>query len=142
MTDATWLDKQMGVHEPSWSKTMRLLLTTIILTMLAQPALALTNLQLFEYCKPYANNGYSIDGLYNDQIHKSTAFTLFQSGALHHAHWVCKFASNKADKEMFGSSIMKPKISIQKFLNWAEENTEWWGEPVAPVVWLQNTCKD
>ena len=40
MTDATWLDKQMGVHAPVWSKTMRLLLTTIILTMLAQPVWA------------------------------------------------------------------------------------------------------
>ena len=40
MTDATWLDKQMGVHAPIWSKTMRLLLTTIILTMLAQPVWA------------------------------------------------------------------------------------------------------
>ena len=40
MTDATWLDKQIGVHAPIWSKTMRLLLTTIILTLLAQPVWA------------------------------------------------------------------------------------------------------
>ena len=43
MTDATWLDKQMGVHALIWSKTMRLLLTTIILTMLAQPVWADTS---------------------------------------------------------------------------------------------------
>ena len=37
MTDATWLVNQLRVHAAIWSKTMRLLLTTIILTMLAQP---------------------------------------------------------------------------------------------------------
>ena len=40
MTDTTWLDKQMGVHAPIWSKTMRFLLTTIILTIFAQPVWA------------------------------------------------------------------------------------------------------
>ena len=43
MTDATWLDKQMGVHAPIWSKPMRLILTTIILTLLAQPVWADTS---------------------------------------------------------------------------------------------------
>ena len=42
MTDATRLDNQLRVHATIWSKTMRLLLTTIILTMLAQPVWAET----------------------------------------------------------------------------------------------------
>ena len=47
---------------------MRLILTAIILTMLAQPAWAKTSGQLFEDCKPWANNGFSFDGLTETQF--------------------------------------------------------------------------
>lgn len=59
MTDATRLDNQLRVHATIWSKTMRLLLTTIILTMLAPPVWA----QTVYYCVMTEFSTISADGL-------------------------------------------------------------------------------
>ena len=40
---------------------MRFILTTIILTMLAQPAWAMSNEVLFKKCKPFAERGFELD---------------------------------------------------------------------------------
>ena len=40
---------------------IRLLFTTIILTMLAQPAWAMSNEVLYKKCKPFAERGFELD---------------------------------------------------------------------------------
>lgn len=121
---------------------MRFLVATITLITLTQPALALTNGRLFEQCKPYANNGFSFEGFNQNQITNALACSWFHSGVLHHAQLVCSLSISVEDKQNFGTSIKDPKVAIQKFINWAEANPKWWGEPPAPIFWLQDTCKE
>ncbi len=62
---------------------MRLILTTIIQTILAHPVWAKTTGQLLKDCKPWANNGYLLDGLIEAQQLRALACHSFQSGIIH-----------------------------------------------------------
>ena len=119
---------------------MRILLTTIILTLLSQPVWAINNGDLFRDCKPFANNGYSVDGLSEKQMVDALTCLGFFSGVMHHAQAVCAVSPDKKHKLLFGTSIEKPEVLTQKFLNWAEANPEKWEYSVYPSYWILNTC--
>ena len=118
---------------------MRFLLTTIILTMLPQPAWAVTTGQLFENCKTWANNGYLVDGLSEAQELGALACLSFQSGIIHLGSVACR-DGDQPIRLIFGTSIKDPKVMTQKFLNWAEKNPEQWGYTADPRGWIIGTC--
>jgi hypothetical protein len=120
---------------------MRLILTAIILTMLAQPAWAKTSGQLFEDCKPWANNGFSFDGLTETQQLRAVACNSFQSGVIHLGFFACR-DGDSATRLIFGNSIIKPSVMTQRFLNWAEANPELWEFTADPKNWIMGTCKE
>lgn len=121
---------------------MRLMITTIILTMLIQPLNAKTNIQLYKECKPYANNGFSIRGLNESHQFGAVACVAFQAGILHLAAEICQFGFYERDRQLFGTSIASTEILTQKFLNWAEANPEKWEYFTNPSDWLLGTCKE
>ena len=120
---------------------IRLILTTIILTMLAQPVLAVDTGALLKQCKPFANNGYSFDGLSETQLSKATICKAFISGILHHAFAVCQSSTHESSRVIFGTSIRNTDVAIQMFLNWAEDNPNKWDRIVIPPFWLMETCE-
>ena len=120
---------------------MRLILTTIILTMLAQPVWAKTTGQLFEDCKPWANNGYLLEGLSEAQQLRALACHSFQSGIIHLGLVACRDGDH-AIRLIFGTSIIEPKVMTQKFLNWAEAYPDKWEYTADPRNWIMGTCQD
>ena len=120
---------------------MRLILTTIILTMLAQPALAKTTGELFKECKPWANDGYSGGGLTETQLRDAVSCIGFQSGVIHLGYYACLYGDS-ATRLIFGTSITKPEVMTQTFLNWAEANPDEWGYTADPRSWISGTCEE
>ena len=164
MTDATWLDNQLRVHATIWSKTMRLLLTTIILTMLAQPVLAVTIEGLNRVCKTYANNSFEYGDDLADIV-DATMCTAYVAAVIDSAHSVCvsykdtadilKEATDETAKGVLTGSLMMAKFNgsgatldnlnaaIQAFLNYAANNPKDWQYHPSPYPWLSETfpCK-
>ena len=114
---------------------------SIIVTMLAQPVWAISNGEIFQQCKPFASNGYTIEGMTSNQRMTSLACNSFFSGIIHHAQMICISSPDEKHRSAFGTSITSPKVLIQKFLNWAEANPQDWDTNVVPSYWLMNTCQ-
>ena len=68
---------------------MRLIFTAIILTLLAQPVLAVTIEGLNKVCKAYANNGFEFGDNFED-VTDSTMCTAYVAAAIDSAASVCE----------------------------------------------------
>ena len=121
---------------------MRLILTTILLTVLVQPVYAKTNLELYKECKPFANNGFSFAGLSETQQFGAIACSAFQAGVIHLAQFVCHAATNPVDRQLFGTSITSTQVLTQRFINWAEANPDKWEYTADPSWWIVKTCEE
>ena len=108
--------------------------------MLTQPVWAVTTGQLFEDCKPWANNGFSLDGLTNAQRQRAVACFMFQSGVIHIGITECR-DDELSTQAFYDTSIYKPTAMTQKFLNWAETNPDKWEDVANPSYWIMGTCK-
>ena len=120
---------------------MRLILTTIILTMLSQTALAKTTGELFKECKPWANNGYSGGGLTDTQFNGAMQCIAFQGGVIHLGFFACQ-DGDRTTRMIYGTSIIDTEVMTQRFLNWAEANPELWEYTTDPRAWIMGTCKE
>ena len=119
---------------------MRLILTAIILTLLAQPVWAVKTGQLLKDCKPWANNGFSLDGLTTGQRRSAMACSMFQNGVIHLGIFAC-LDGDPATQLFYGTSIYDPQAMTQKFINWAEANPDKWEDVANPSFWIMGTCK-
>ena len=120
---------------------MRLILITIILTMLAQPALAKTTGDLFRECKPWANNGFSGGGLTEAQINGAMSCISFQAGIIHLGFFACQDGGSET-RLIYGTSITDTTVMTQRFLNWAEANPDEWEYTTDPRAWIMGTCEE
>ena len=120
---------------------MRTFIYAILLTLLAQPVWALSNIELYDYCKPLVDNNYAVTGLETAQKHRAFTCVGFHSGLIHHANLMCEFGEDYNVRPAFGTSIKDTNISIQRFLNWIEANVEYWHHEVRPF-WLMGTCEE
>lgn len=141
---------------------MRLLFTTIILTMFAQPLLAATVESLYKNCKPYANNGFELP---QDQLGILNALMCrgYITATIENASAVCVgiglariYLKNANESELtimtldalasdLGSSANSDNFNAatQAFLNFAERNPEKWDLQPTTNLWLANAfpCK-
>ena len=138
-----------------------LLLTTIILTMLAQPVWAINNETLYKACKPLAERGYtrSKDTPFSDGLCVG-----YVAAAIEQAQYLCQLTPDYKDLTsswpdghaarsglywatlMFGTSATTKDLNavIQSFLNWAEENPNDWQYWPKSTYWLASKfpCKE
>ena len=125
---------------------MRILLTTIFLAFLAQPVWATSIGELYKSCKPFANNGFEMDGLSESQKLYGLSCWSFHEGARSAAYSICKLGSSVGTsgeaKTLFATSITNTNVVVQRFINWAEDNPDEWDKPALPFIWMANTCKE
>ena len=144
---------------------MRLILTTIILTMLAQPVWAITTEGLLKSCKPFADNAFELSNPKDPRSSLSDGIcaghmvsTVEQASALCAEYKRLKrFFSDKEYAqdalnffEVFaknnGSSATLKDINavIQTFISWAEANPAKWRETPYAELWLTEAfpCKE
>lgn len=120
---------------------MRLILITIILTMLAQPALAKTTGDLFRECKPWADNGCSGGRLTDTQFRGAMSCISFQAGIIHLGFFACQ-DGDRTTRMIYGTSITSTEVMTQRFLNWVEANPELWEYTTDPRAWMMGTCEE
>ena len=123
---------------------MRLILTTVILTMFAQPVWAMSIDRLYTFCKPYAENQFQIDGLTELERFNAAICSGWHAGSQSTAETLCVLGggvgANAQVKNAFGTSITNSKTVIQLFISWAENNRDDWQQRAMPFLWLANTC--
>ena len=142
---------------------MRLILTTIILTMLAQPVWAMTVEGLYKHCKPYTEKGFSADGTPGRL--SALACTSYIASSIENARSVCSEANQlhklylegsiELTEELLAGYLSAAKIYgasanisdmnsvIQAFINYAETNPKNWQKNPVSSDWLSITfpCK-
>lgn len=123
---------------------MRLLLTTIILTMLAQPALSLTTRDLLDNCRPYVDNDFSMAGLSEKEYPAAVLCLGFMSGVMHTANTICSHSKSDNDKFLYGTSLSNTNDLLMEFfevMSGVSDSAFLDTRPV-PFIWLANTCKE
>ena len=105
--------------------TIRLILTTIILTMLAQPAIGNDLGKMYEVCKPFANTGYDLDSLGSD-FWKGIACSGYVKGATEMAQAICRVSSDEATKFVFGMDTELSNLNavMQSLVNFEAANPQ------------------
>ena len=121
---------------------MRLLLTTIIMTTLAQPVWAFSIGDLYRFCEPYFENSMSLTGLSEPEMDYTLACLGYHNGVLDTALAVCKYSENSGDKAAFGTSITDPNESVRRFMIYAKDARDEWDAGPFPPYWISNTCKE
>ena len=120
---------------------MRLILTTIILTMLAQPVSATTNDDLIGWCKPFSDNQFQIAGLTQDQETNAFLCVGFMMGVMTLASDICMLGDGW-QRNLFGTSITKPYTMINRYLRLMEAEPSRRKDRVMPGVFVRDTCKE
>ena len=136
---------------------MRLFLTAVILTLLAQPALSMTNEGLLQSCKPFANRGFEYANQ-NDPIgiFKDGLCLGYMYGAIEQMAYLCE-SYDKAVELFPGGEAAQIRLDgyaiiaehhatsatghnvnavIQAFINHAEKNPESWENWPDASRWL------
>ena len=145
---------------------MRLILTTIILTMLAQPVWATTNGLLYKSCKPFADRAFTLDPDTYVNHFKDGLCAGYISAAIEQAHHLCsslstyreftsRYDGNIGDaanlghqfaSKLYGTSATVSDLDavIQAFVNWAATNPQMWDATPNTSLWLSNLfhCKE
>ncbi len=140
--------------------SMRFILATTILAILAQPVFAVTNEYLYKACKPFAERGFSLseDQLWNDGICVG-----YIAAAIEQAEYLCQLTPDYEDITsswpdgdaarrglfwatlLFGASATTKDLNavVQSFLNWAEQNPADWQYHPKSTYWLASKfpCK-
>jgi hypothetical protein len=124
---------------------MRLILTTIILTMLAQPAIGNDLGEIYEVCKPFADAGYDLDSLGID-FWKGIACSGYVKGATEMAQAICRLSPDEATKFVFGmdAELSNLKAVMQSLVNFAAANPQLWDTPALHPEWTSDAfpCKE
>ena len=108
---------------------LRLILTSVILTMLALPLRAATIGTLVEQCTPFANSGFTLSdgpsgvclGYFVAAVEMSSGFCELKKddGG---SHWIILSLAADVRPSEHTTAV------IQSFLNWAKEHLEHWDE--------------
>lgn len=119
---------------------MRVLLTTIILTLLAQPLQATTNDELVGWCKPIADNEFEFEGLSHNQQNGAFLCIGFMMGMMRLAEDVC-YLGDDWHQQRFGTSIASPRLMIKRFLNFMESEPIRLKDRTMPSTFIEKTCE-
>ena len=141
---------------------MRLLVTTIILTLMAQPVWAMTLEGLYNTCKPYADRGFKLSdssdvvGVYKDGICEGYVIAtieqlqsvclVYEWAKKEKAHLPDYVAGTKLAATVHGTSANLGNLNavIQLIVNYAAANPEEWEFTPNATDWLPKAfpCKD
>lgn len=135
---------------------MRLLITTIILTMLAQPVWAQSIEKLYLSCSSYAKSGFDF-GNTQEEIIDAVICKTFINATISNAQSLCRtyqkirarfegsdeltqqvVVGYRIAAESWGTSasLNNANAAVQAFLNYSEKNPELWTQWATAYPWL------
>jgi hypothetical protein len=124
-------------------KTMRLILTTIILILFSQPVWAMSNEILYKNCRVYADNNFSLSSEdYPDWPDYTDAVVCaaYIRATIDAANFICLFSEDRFTKRIWGASADNDDLNAvaQSFLNHAKANPAQWEYIPYYPEWLSN----
>ena len=126
---------------------MRFLLTTIILTMLAQPVWAVDMGRMFKYCQTLSAAGFDA-GKIEDDVDQATAFACvgYIAGVIDVGRSICGISDDETTRRIWGIGADREQIDavIQTFVNYARENPQLWSKDPFDDDWAGHSfpCKE
>ena len=123
---------------------MRLILTTIILTMLAQPVWAGNLGPMYRNCKAFADAGYNLESMRPDHW-QAIACVTYVGGVVDIAQAICTQSPDKVTRSIFGidPGPLDLNAVIKNLIKFAEENPQYWGMKAVAPQWTSEAfpCK-
>ena len=121
---------------------MKELLIFLTITLFSFNANAVTIEQKYIHCKPYQNNGFSFENLSQSQINNTLQCLSYLAGIRDRGHANCLVMKTVNKKNILKKTRLKTlsfltanadvniDTLVTSFINYAENTTESWKEPV------------